>query len=161
MSHHCFNRFKTFVYAAFLPWEASIGLPRGFYAKNWTTVYNGGEVITMKIDDDLLRSIMLRIEELDGTGKTAQCCEFKDLCDSKISWYYLKTLYERGFITGQDMSGGDMFNYIVFGITSEGREFLKDTKANKVKSWLSSNINKIIVGVAIALISAALLKLLS
>ena len=44
---------------------------RGFYAKNWTTVYNGDEVITMKIDDDLLRSIMLRIEELDGTGKTA------------------------------------------------------------------------------------------
>ena len=134
---------------------------RGNCAKNATVVYNGIEVITMKIDQKILRSIMLRIEEFDGTEDTIQCCKFKDICDSRTSWYYLKSLCERGFITGQDMSGGDKFNYIVFSMTNEGREFLNDTKANRFKSWLSSNINKIVVGVVIALISAVLLKLLS
>ena len=78
----------------------------------------------MKINPELLRSIMLRIEELDGTT-TIQCCNFKDICDdSKALCYYLDVLQRYGYIEGRNLDNGEYHNYLVDGITSEGREFL-------------------------------------
>lgn len=97
----------------------------------------------MKRDLDLMRSMMLRIEEQTSGDIYLRRAAFDDLCENldAIS-YHLRTLLDAGFIEALDLSSSSGEDYAVRGLTFAGCDYLDAIRDKsiweKVKKKISS-----------------------
>jgi len=89
----------------------------------------------MKRDMDLIRKILLTIEEHDDS---IQMNAFSHLqCNVYTLYYHIKLLHEAGFIEGEDASSSKWYGFVIHSITWEGHEFLdaarEDTRWQQAK----------------------------
>lgn len=95
----------------------------------------------MKRNWDLIRKILLKLEEKSDTTSWLQSDEIKGF-DAKIVAYHYGLLTEAGLIKSLELSSLEEEDYAALSLTWQGHEFLDKIKNenvwNKVKSTLQS-----------------------
>ena len=85
----------------------------------------------MKRDLDLIRQILLRIENECSPTHHTRCYIFKDLCSShEAIAYHVRLLVKSHLVDAQDVSGGEFEDYLIKGLTFEGCNFLDEIRDN-------------------------------
>jgi len=104
----------------------------------------------MKRDMDLIRSILLAIEE----------CEEPDLhdafhgidCSDAVFHYHLGLLYREGLIDAIDGSAAGGANYMPTGLTWAGHEFLDNIRNEDVWSKAKASVHEKVGTVSLAVL---------
>lgn len=98
----------------------------------------------MKRDLDLMRDMMLCIEENVSGFRFLRRDSFLDLCDDKdVIAYHLRILVEAGFIDAQDVSSNEGEDYAVHGLTYAGCDYLDSVRSSSVWSQVKERLKKI------------------
>lgn len=98
----------------------------------------------MKLDYDLIRKILIDIEEKEGVWGYNKRPQISGYPDKQI-YYTCKKMSEGGLIeiSEHTISNGDPFGYDVSGMTFDGHNFLevlrKDTFWSKTKEYFTKN----------------------
>ncbi len=92
----------------------------------------------MKRNMDLIRSILIALEEIESENKMQQLSV--DGVDEEIFSYHIKLLSQAGLSEAHDASGVNHFKWFPVSLTWDGHEFIEaardDTTWEKVKSQL-------------------------
>jgi hypothetical protein len=112
----------------------------------------------MKRDLDLIRSILLAVEDEDNVA------DFKSVhiegYEDELVWYHLQLLDEAGLIEGQwrPVHGVRASEWLVRRLTWEGHEFLADARSETVWATMKQRVAErggtVSLGVAAALLAA-------
>ena len=98
----------------------------------------------MKRDLDLMRDMMLRIEEETAGLRFLRRDSFLDICaDKDVISYHLRILVEAGFIDAQDVSSNEGEDYAVHGLTYAGCDYLDSVRSSSVWSQVKERLKKI------------------
>lgn len=103
----------------------------------------------MKRDMDLIRSILLAIEESDASNLESA---FEALdCSNEVFQYHLGLLIDAGLIRAHEVSHMTGTDYTPTGLTWEGHEFLDDVRDesvwNKTKEVVRSQSGTVSVAI--------------
>jgi hypothetical protein len=94
----------------------------------------------MKRDLDLIRNILIKMEESPGPFFGGEL-KFQDKSHDEVH-FHLKLMRDAGLIHAEDLSGMDSIEFFPLHITWEGYEFLEaakdDARWNEVKSKMST-----------------------
>jgi len=95
----------------------------------------------MKRDMELIRKILITIEESDKTQGEIPL-KFDGYLDEQVS-YHVKILHDHGLINAINASSLDGLNWMTTGLTWAGHDYIeaiKDEKRwQKVKEWVMNN----------------------
>lgn len=95
----------------------------------------------MKRDWDLIRKILLKLEEKADTKSLLQDTEIKGFDPETVS-YHFKLLHSAGLIEGVDFSSMTELSYVALSLTWAGHEFLdkirSDTIWNNIKTLVKT-----------------------
>jgi len=99
----------------------------------------------MKLDMELFRSILIKIEQLDpGSGIDIPSSDFSELgCDELLVYGHLKLLEEGGFIEGVEMSHSLGRAYNARRITWQGHEFLNTIRDENIWKKTLASLKKV------------------
>lgn len=118
----------------------------------------------MKRDLELVRNILLAIEDMSANTTLAIPGLARLKCTPEEFYYHVKLLMQAGFVDGHDMSSLSSEAYYPTGLTWDGAEFLDnirdDTVWNKTKQQAGEKLTSVSMAViselARAVIKAAL-----
>ena len=120
----------------------------------------------MKRDLDLLRKMLLRIEELDSTKSKITINSFSDLCDyPPLISLHIELLIDDGFIeTSEPIYRGPISDYWIYRLTSSGYDYLDairnpsiwQSTLNKIESVGGSVTLDIVKSIAVSIIKSHL-----
>nr|DAL87528.1 MAG TPA: YjcQ protein [Caudoviricetes sp.] len=120
----------------------------------------------MKRDLDLLRKMLLRIEELDSTKSKITINSFSDLCDyPPLISLHIELLIDDGFIeTSEPIYCGSISDYWIYRLTSSGYDYLDairnpsiwQSTLNKIESVGGSVTLDIVKSIAVSIIKSHL-----
>lgn len=100
----------------------------------------------MKRDLDLLRNILLRIEELEPNKKRITIESFTDLCnDLNLISLHIELLLDNYFIeTSSPINSGSYKDFIIHRITSDGYDYLDAVRNPSI--WVKTKNKLLQVG---------------
>jgi hypothetical protein len=108
----------------------------------------------MKRDWDLIREILLKIEEKDngqGDSFSRQELGLKDITDQKF-YYHSRLMAEAGLIEGEANIGDDIYGVMPTRLTNVGHDFLDNIRSQSIWSKVKEAIPKDIKTVSFELI---------
>ncbi|MCK4659204.1 MAG: DUF2513 domain-containing protein [Phycisphaerae bacterium] len=107
----------------------------------------------MKRDMDIIRTILLRIEESENDGVTAR--DFPD-SDPKLINYHLGLVRESGLANGKRYgSDGEALSYELFELTGEGHDFLDSIRRDNIWHKVKKKFVDDLVDAPLAVIKSA------
>lgn len=113
-------------------------------------------MIRLKRDLDLMRHMMLRIEEKASWGKVLQRVDFQDLCnDLSIVAGHLRLLREANYINAQSISSASGENYFVYDLTFQGHDYLDSIRDDSVWHEVKQKIATVVGAASVEVVKAA------
>lgn len=88
----------------------------------------------MKRDLNLIRNMLLRIEELNSTKQKITIESFLDLCaDSALISLHIELLIDSNYIeTSEPIYCGVIKDFLIYRITSDGYDYLDSIRENSI-----------------------------
>lgn len=88
----------------------------------------------MKRDLNLIRNMLLRIEELDSTKQKITIDSFSDLCaDPVLISLHIELLIDSNYIeTSEPIYCGVIKDFLIYRITSDGYDYLDSIRENSI-----------------------------
>lgn len=85
----------------------------------------------MKLESDLVREILLRLEADEGDPRALKDIEVPDFTTQQVA-YHIEKLFEAGLVEAHDLSTMSGYDWRATALTYEGHEFLNTIRDSKI-----------------------------